>query len=539
MDASEDQPLVLTSDNDLQWALKQLTDGRRRGRLDETRDYYDGIHRLAFATEKFRETFGRLFSAFAENMCPGVVDAFSDRLEIKEFESSEKTTSSMDIPNPLPGVPPRTRVDIKDDLATTAMDLWERCHMNEKAPAVHQEALTMGDGYVIVWPDKDMNAEIWAQDSENIVVDYDPEYEGKIRRAAKLWQVDDGRYRLNLYFPDRIEKYVTRGKKVVRPTFTDWKQFEPIATDEGPATVPNPYGVVPVFHFSNRAVHKPGISELKDVIPLQDGLNKSVADMLVTMEYAAFKQRWVIGMEIEIDPATGQPVDQMLRSAGIDRMMAIPDPDAKVGQFDATDLSQFLKVQEKFWKSVSRTTGIPLHYFFIDDNGPFPTREAMPSAEGRFHRKIERKQVAFGTIWEKVVKFALYIDGNLTADQFSSPKEENEVTFEVVWEPASPPSQTEIADTAVKKKAVGVSPSQILKELGYDNDLIDNMLNELQSQQLANTIATTPPGTPGQTSGAPNAPATKQRTQTRNVAKATVNDGRTHANRARAGAQPG
>ena len=72
----------------------------------------------------------------------------------------------------------------------------------------------MGDGYVIVWPDDDMNVQVWPQDAEQIAVEYDPDREGVLRRAAKLWQIEDGRYRLNIYYPDRIRKLVTKTKKL-------------------------------------------------------------------------------------------------------------------------------------------------------------------------------------------------------------------------------------------------------------------------------------------------------------------------------------
>jgi hypothetical protein len=514
------------ADTDAVWALRQFTDPRRYFQYTESRNYYDGNHRLAFATESFRQAFGSLFSAFAENMCPAVVDAVGDRLELTGFESTTKTTTTTTVPSPIPDVPARSRVEIEDDLGQRAWDLWEDLSMDVKSKEVHRESLTMGDGYVIVWPDDDMNVQVWSQDAENMAVEYDENHEGRVLRAAKLWQIDDGRYRLNIYLPDRIRKLVTTTVKRVRPSINDAKAFTQFEPD-----VANPYGVVPVFHFPNRNVARPGTSELRDVVPLQDGLNKSVADMLVTMEYAAFKQRYVIGLEVELDPQTGLPMEGALASAGVDRMLAIPDIEAKVGQFDATDLGQFLKVQEKFWASAARVSGTPLHYFYIVE-GDFPSGEAMKSAEARFVKKITDRQKDFGKVWREVMRFCLYVEGDLNDSQFQKPVEDGGVKLTCVWAPAEPRSQTEIADTAVKKKAVGVSPSQILKELGYDDETIDRMLEELAAQQMANQVLQTP-------SPAPNVPDSKQRRATRDAERETQGDNRSNATRARAGAQPG
>ncbi len=64
------------------------------------------------------------------------------------------------------------------------------------------------------------------------------------------------------------------------------------------AVIPNPYGTVPVFHFANNAdIGSPGRSELDSAIPVQDGLNKSVLDMLVAMEFSAYRPRWAAGGE--------------------------------------------------------------------------------------------------------------------------------------------------------------------------------------------------------------------------------------------------
>jgi hypothetical protein len=37
------------------------------------------------------------------------------------------------------------------------------------------------------------------------------------------------------------------------------------------------------------------------MVPLQDGVNKLITDMLVASEFAAFRQRWVTGIEIPRD----------------------------------------------------------------------------------------------------------------------------------------------------------------------------------------------------------------------------------------------
>src|SRR3954471_16873960 len=57
----------------------------RRTQTDVYEAYYEGHHRLAFATSPFREAFGNLFVAFADNWCDLVVDASVERIGVEGF----------------------------------------------------------------------------------------------------------------------------------------------------------------------------------------------------------------------------------------------------------------------------------------------------------------------------------------------------------------------------------------------------------------------------------------------------------------------
>ena len=89
---------------------------------------------------------------------------------------------------------------------------------------------------------------------------------------------------------------------------------------------------MPVFHFANNAdLAEFGRSELEPAMPVQDGLNKSVLDMLVAMEFAAYRQRWAAGIEMTID-ADGNPAAPF--KAGVDHVWIAENPGARFGDFD-------------------------------------------------------------------------------------------------------------------------------------------------------------------------------------------------------------
>lgn len=496
------------AEDDLKWAIEEYK-SQHRSRYALYSNYYDGNHALAFASSKFRSTFGHLFSTFADNLCPAVVDSLAERLKIESWESNRSEIkieavgpSAAPTPSPAPGPDTPTvpsiastyqKVTVNDPDAEAAQEIWERNKMNSRAVKIHTEAIKQGDAYLLVWPNKMMEAEFWPQTALEMAVQYDPNELGKITRACKLWWLPvEKKWRLNVYLEDHIEKYISQ-QQSPNGMPQEASGWVPASGDGEGAVIPNPYGRVPVFHFANRNVYQRGVSDLKDVLSIQDGLNKSVMDMLVAMEYASFKQRYIIGMEVETDENTGEPVNENVRQYGVDRMMSIPGEksEVEVGQFEATDLSQFREVSNDFRAEVARVSGTPLHYFYIQI-GDFPSGEAIKSAEARFVSRIQGRHEDWESIWGEAVKFGMSIEATVPDDLILSP----------VWSDASPRSDAELADTAVKKKNVGVSRSQLLKEMGYDDEEIVRMLQEsdaLAQQQAAVNTKIPPPdaGTAG------------------------------------------
>lgn len=163
------------------------------GRYAKTERYYRGEHDLAFATEKFQNTFGSLFREFAMNLCPAICDAVKDKLKITEFRIAAGA----------------------DDVTSAARRIWQNNRMGTRAGEVHKEALKNGDAYAIVWPNSDGQVTIYPNKAANITAVYDEESPGKILWAAKYWRTPDKRTRLNLFYPDRIERYISANESEI------------------------------------------------------------------------------------------------------------------------------------------------------------------------------------------------------------------------------------------------------------------------------------------------------------------------------------
>ncbi len=433
---------------DIAWALEGLR--MREADYKLCADYYRGDHKLTFATAKFRDAFGGLLSAFADNLCKAVVNTLADRLQVIGFSEDREGKQ----------------------IAANAWDIWLANRMDRRAGEVHVEALRSGDSYLLVWPDEDGRPRLYPQKASQIVVEYDAEEPGQIAKAAKCWLDNQKRWRLNLYYSNRIEKYTTPP-----PAGSDATYTEPLPWSEGaftdyqepgePWPVPNPWGRVPVFHFANDAdMGEHGQSELEAVIPLQDALNKAVCDMMVAMEFVALPQRWATGLEVDIDEATGKPKAPFI--PGVDRTWSVGAPDAKFGQFEAANLAQFLAVQDSFRAEIARVSRTPLHHIIPTT---FPSGEAMKTAEEPLINKARDRAIAFGNVWEDALAFALAIAGKPGAE------------LSCLWRDPSPRNDISSVEVQLRKKELGVSGRQGLREMGYSDEQIAAMEAEREEER--------------------------------------------------------
>lgn len=423
----------------------------RRDRYALLAQYYAGEHRMAYATEKFRTAFGRLFAAFSDNQCKPVVNAIANKLQVTGFA----TKGSKDAAT--------------DTLGLAAWDIWQANRMDRRAGEVHREALVAGDAYLIVWPEESWGPRLYPNKATQMCVTYDTERPGTILSAGKVWFDNERRWRMNLYYSDRIEKYATmiRGKDSGRSFPENATEFSEFQSPNESWPIENTWGVVPVFHFANDAdTGAIGVSELACVLPLQDGLNKSIMDMLIAGEFSSLPQRWATGVEIEIDPVTGQPAEF---KAGADRVWHTGAPDARFGQFDPAGLAPFLDMGKMFQRAIATVSETPLHALMLHE-GEYPSGEALKTAEEPLTTKIGDRQIAWGDVWEDAMALALRM-ANIEGAQ-----------LECLWRDPVPRNTKSHIETLTLKKGIGASNKQLLREAGYNDQQIATMEDEKQAQ---------------------------------------------------------
>lgn len=397
----------------------------RQPTLQRLQDYYDGKHRLAFTSQKFREAFGGMFAAFADNWCPLVVDAVEERLNVQGFRHGSDPKADLD-----------------------AWAIWQRNGLDAASQLAHSEALILGDAYAIVWGDDDGQPCVSIESSRDVVVAYAPGDRTKRIAALKEWKDSDGTHAV-LFTPTFVYKYL-------REVNTgEWK-IAPDADDNEPWPLPNPLGVVPVVPLVNRpslSVDNYGVSEFINVIPMQDAVNKLLADMLVASEFIAFPQRYVTGLELDEQP-NGQvkPPFQI----AIDKLLVAEDPNAKFGTLSAGDLKNYVEGIELLVQHVASQTRTPPHYFYLSGN--FPSGDAIKSAETGLVAKSRRKMRFFGEAWEEVMRLCFKVLEDPRGDVDDS---------ETIWGDPEYRSEAELADALIKRSAIGVPRQQLWEDAGY------------------------------------------------------------------------
>lgn len=341
--------------------------------------YYDGEQPLRYANPNLKTKFRKLVEHFTANWCAVVVDSLTDRLDLSGLSHED------------------------EGLANALASAWDAAEMDVEAEEIHKAVGVTGEGFLVADVDDDGTTVLFSNPPEICHVFYDSSNPKRKLFAAKWWvdEYDERRY-LTLYYPDRIEDYVSKRKA---DNVQSANAFELAEGGEHA----NPFApVIPVFHF--RRDRRSGRGELQNVVDLQDAFNKLFADMMMASEFGAFKQRYVIS---NADTAT-------LKNAP-NEIWEIPAGEAgeqptTVGQFDATELANFTAAMDFVANKVAVVTRTPKHYLLA--TGGDPSGEALLVAESGLVKKATSYQRRLDPVWVEVATFLL-ARGGYTTDRAS------------------------------------------------------------------------------------------------------------------------
>lgn len=413
---------------DLELAYQALS-GKLAG-YTQLWDYYRGNAPLVYTNERLREVFRNLDAKFTENWCGVVVNAAVSRINLSGAT-----------------VPPGQQ-ELLDRL-------WSADELGVVADDVHEAALVFGEAFVIVWLDEQKRPQAYYNDPRLVHAFYEDENPRVMRFAAKWYNGVDGKRRLTLYYPERIEYYESNTKA---EEVTSAGAFR-LAEDTPPAV--NPYGQIPVFHFRT---HNDMRSELEPVTPIQNGINKLLVDMIVAAEYGVLKQRWIIS-NVEPGALKNAPNEVWWLPAGDGAGQA-----TQVGQFEPSDLQVYMSTIDGLINHLSAITCTPRH-FFMSQGAP-PSGESLLVMEAPLNKKCQDYIMRFGPTWESLLAFALRLAGQTVDPQDVS----------LTWEDVQ--SVQPLTQSTVRKSAVdaGIPLVTALRNEGWSEAELAQMAKDQQEQ---------------------------------------------------------
>ena len=405
--------------------------------------YYTGNQPLGFLSQEVRRAVGDRLTSLVINWPRVIVDSIEERLDVEGFRLAADQPADSEL-----------------------WRIWQANNLDEWSQLGHIDALVHGRSYAVVWANDDdpETPQISVESAHQMAVEYEPGTR-KIRQALKQYR-DGDTVTAILLLSDRIEKY--KGRASVADPATLEIDAAGLTLVE---TLDNPLGRPPVVAFVNRPrlLNWHGESELSDVIPLADAINKLGTDMMVTSEFHAEPRRWATGMQIpQPTPGAGdgerqrfhEQVRQQWDQATTGKTW-IAGQGVNFGQFSAADLSNFVQAIGMLTAQVAAIAGLPPHYLGINTDNP-ASADAIRSAEASLVKRAQRKMRGWGGAWEQVMRLAQQV-----RDGKPDPALES---LETIWRDPETPTLAQKAD-AVTKLLAGDRPvidvDQAREDLGY------------------------------------------------------------------------
>ncbi|QVI29934.1 phage portal protein [Mycolicibacterium neoaurum] len=411
--------------SDLLVELLQTLDAPQ-GRYAELDRYVTGTQALAFISPESRKALGNRLNTMAVNIPALAVSSLVERLRISGFSD------------------------------TRAWELFVANDLDQLAAKAMTDALTYGTGYILVWGRNGKPVASVESPRECSVI-RDPA-DRSVIAGVKRYRTKTETHAY-IYLSDRVEHWLANTPGAATAGF------------ELVDTVPNPLGVVPLVPIDN------GHSEVTDLMPLVDALNKLLLDMMIASEAAGKPRRWISGLELIERPrldddgnpildGDGQPVIDVvspINDVNTIQTMISESADTEFGQLPASDLGGFEAGVRIITSQLQALSCLPSAYLGVLTNQP-TSADALRASEASLTARAEARQLTFGRAWEQVGRLLIAVDTG--TDPATIP-------LRVQWAPADTRSVAQETDAVVKLVQAKILPvTYALAKLGYSDDEI-------------------------------------------------------------------
>lgn len=300
------------------WWLERLYTRLRKRQSDLVTwdDWYSGDHPAPAGHEKAGPLLQRLLETTGLNILPRLADAATERMRVEGFKVNGKHN---------------------DDIWA----IWQGNNFDAGSRMLLQEEKALSESYVLI--DPNLNAAgvptMTAEHPTQAITEHVPGIGEPPYRMGLKVMVDDTadtplRYGF-LHGPDRVDVYAAPTRVGSGWTLRPSWEYQPSLSGS------NPLGECALVPFTNRPrMLRDPRPEWWPALSIQKRINKTLLDRMAMQDEGAFKAMWATGIQIPVDPATGQPVEPFKRA--VDRMFINENPQGSFGQFEAEDIRQML-----------------------------------------------------------------------------------------------------------------------------------------------------------------------------------------------------
>jgi len=301
---------------------------------------------------------------FNDNYCQIIVDKMAGRLQVTEISTGDDALD-------------------KGWLSFILQrNMWKAIQGTVFAGAVRDgESFMMIDPQTLLW-----SSEPAYDGFDGIVALFDSFSRTPIW-ACKLWaetvegalaDTEESTMRLVVYQPDVVTYWVGKeggdevepDKRITTQQVINMENGFGEVQDTLGNRLPWAVGSVPIIHFVNRYSNysSVGKSEVRPAIPLQDVLNRTIYSMVMASEFSAFRIKWSIGIPIDASGIVpGAVINLVLKDEQGNVLTSVDENEAKfleavkVGEFEETDISQYITQIDKLAREISQIAQTPIY----------------------------------------------------------------------------------------------------------------------------------------------------------------------------------
>lgn len=449
---------------------------KRAEKVARFRRYADGDHDNHLTPEQrrllnIRGTSDEDSTDFNDNICGIILDTMLDRINLLGVKADSETAT-----NWIRTLLERERIDALQIEASEA-------------------TLRDGNSYLMVYPDPVTGMAHFSQEPAydgafGTLVMYENTAARKPMLAVKVWKVTSTTIadttRVNVYYDDRIERFVSQS--TTDGASTSLTQY----SGDGQAwSIPwlmpdgTPIGV-PFVHFKNRgsSADSYGLSELENIMPLQNALNVDLTSIVVTALLSGFNVRGLVGAKASADIVPGRVESFYPQNADgtpattIDEMTLKWLQAIRFEQWEVGDLSQLISAADWLKAEMYTVTNTPTDDIAADASG-----EARKQSEVKLIGKVKRFCVKNGNAWEDAVRLAQRVETAYARNGTANPP-----TFETVtaqWADPEVRNDSQFVDDMLKQYREGVIDLRTYLEsvqdiFGWDDAKIDKIIKETE-----------------------------------------------------------